>query len=340
MGMSLQRLMLSWHRLLLLGSVLVTAMPLPPPAWGAWSITGEGNVFYTDDVALFSASRRLALDEDPTQPVVEETGQGTDQVSEPVLRLRREIPTRLGVTTLWAKAQGFIYALHPDFNHGTLGLQLMHKFPRQVEVKTRYYYAPDLFLGRNRVRRTGNETLADERFTTHFWTVRAKRRFQDFSLELYGRYGLRLYNDAFEQRDTQFWTVGPHLEWRAAPTVRVNLGYHFERGLADGRHEPQLADDVSYINHYVSSELNVDLSTRTALAIAFHFERNDYTSGLVGDRRRGGFENVFQGDAILRYHLTPSITLTTGFQRSQRKASFEEEATTDNNVWVGGAYRF
>jgi hypothetical protein len=45
------------------------------------------------------------------------------------------------------------------------------------------------------------------------------------------------------------------------------LGYHYERGLADGRNEPKLRDDISYVNHYVSVELNIHLTDRTHSAL-------------------------------------------------------------------------
>ena len=69
----------------LLQSTLVSAQ---------WSGEIRNNLFYTDDVGLFSATRRLSLQNDPTQPVVDRTGQGGDMVYEPSVDIRRTFESR------------------------------------------------------------------------------------------------------------------------------------------------------------------------------------------------------------------------------------------------------
>lgn len=39
-------------------------------AMAEWSFNTAGNLYYTDDVALFSATRRLTLNGDPTRPSI------------------------------------------------------------------------------------------------------------------------------------------------------------------------------------------------------------------------------------------------------------------------------
>ena len=78
-----------------------------------WSGEIQNNFFYTDDVGLFSATRRLSLQNDPTQPVVDRTGQGSDMVYEPSVDVRRAFESRWGRTELSAQAQGFIFAENP-----------------------------------------------------------------------------------------------------------------------------------------------------------------------------------------------------------------------------------
>lgn len=53
-------------------------------ALAEWSVTANGDIFYTDDVALFSPTSRSGLDGDPTQPVLDvtRTGLGPDMVFE------------------------------------------------------------------------------------------------------------------------------------------------------------------------------------------------------------------------------------------------------------------
>jgi transglutaminase-like putative cysteine protease len=123
-------------------------------------------------------------------------------------------------------------------------------------VRLYYFYGPSLFVGKNDERRSGNELLVDERVTTHFWSAHLERRVaSNVTVRLLGRYGLRQYNQAFSERDTRFWTVGPHIEWIITSRVQLLVGYHYERGLAEGRRQPQAHDDISYVNHYASAEL-------------------------------------------------------------------------------------
>ncbi len=301
----------------------------------------EGNIFYTDDVSLFSSSRRLSLQEDPTQPAVDVTEQGKDIVFEPALTIRKTFSSQFGETTVSISGQGFVFADQARFNHGTYGFKLEQAFPSGTSLGLRYHYGPNLFLGDNEDRRSESKNLHEERVTTHFWSGMIQREVvNDLRLRVLGRYGLRLYNDDFVQRDTNFWTVGPHLDWTIQPGIALTMGYHFERGLADGRNQPQFHDDVSYINHYVSTELEIEISERTTLELAIHYERNNFTSDLEEDERNGATEDVWQGEVGLRQQLTDNTTLKGGFQRSQRKASFEPSAIIDVNVWIGGVYQF
>ncbi|MEC4672997.1 MAG: hypothetical protein VST68_02290 [Nitrospirota bacterium] len=306
-----------------------------------WTVNMEGAVFYTDDVGLFSSSRRLSLQEDPTQPVVDVTDQGEDVVFEPIFTIGKTFSSRVGETAILFRGQGFVFADHSRFSHGTFGIRLEQTFPSETMVGLRYHYGPNLFLGNNEDRRSGSENLVEERVTTHFLAGTIEREVVgDVRLRVLGRYGLRLYNEAFAQRDTHFWTVGPHMEWEIRPGIELTVGYHFERGLADGRNQPEFHDDVSYINHYVSTELEVGLCAKTTVELALHYEQNDFTSNLKEDERKGATEDVLQGDVEIRHRISDALEVNVGFQRSQRKASFEPRTIIDVNVWIGGAYQF
>ncbi|MEW6543952.1 MAG: hypothetical protein AB1411_10125 [Nitrospirota bacterium] len=316
---------------------MATAVPAP----AQWALEAESNLFYASDVSLFSASRRLALMEDPTQPVVDVTGQGSDMVFEPAAELKRAFTSGGGKTELSAKGQGFVFAQNPVFNHGTLRVELEQDLPWSSLLRLDYYYAPHLFLARNAERRSGTRQPTDEQVTSHIWSAHLEQRpSQAVTIRLLSRYGLRLYNEAFAQRNTRFWTIGPHVEWAITPRIDLTLGYHYERGLADGRNQPQFSDDVSYVNHYVAVGLGFRLTSRASLFLGFDYERNDFTSALAGDDRRGTAENIYQGEAELKQALTESVTLTAGFQRSMRTSSVGSRGVNDSNLWVGAEYRF
>ncbi len=325
---------------------ILVGLWLPPPlsfAEEGWSLEGRGTLFYTDDVGLFSATRRLSRDGDPTQPAIDSklTDQGSDMVFEPMANITRSSTNNLGRLDLNVQGQGFIFTDDSQFNHGTLRLQATQDLSTSTRAQARFYYAPDQFLGNNEERQSGQRLLSAERFTSYIWSTRLIHDVTpDLSLRLLGRYGMRRYNEAFSERDTNFWTIGPHVDWRVAPKVKLGFSYHYERGLAEGRNQPQFEDDTSYINHYLSADADVELTERLSLLTAFHFEHNIWTSGLAGDERNGAYENIYQGEMILAYRLTESIQGFGGVQRSSRKESFESSSIMNTNVGIGLSARF
>jgi hypothetical protein len=68
------------------------------PALAEVTVNDRASLFYTDDVALFSATRRLNLHGDPTQPVLDTalTGKGSDMVFDPDLQVSKLINLVLG----------------------------------------------------------------------------------------------------------------------------------------------------------------------------------------------------------------------------------------------------
>lgn len=322
--------------------LLIATFPLlvaaAPPVFGEVGVEGRAIVFYTDDVGIFSATRRLTLDGDPTQPALDTnlTNQGSDVVFEPDVGVSVPLDSRLGRAELSLRGQGFIYVENPRFNHGTLRVQAVQAFSADTSLRLRYYYAPDQFLGENEVNPPGVDRLADEVLTSHIWSARVERDLMpDLEVRLLARYGLRRYDEPFTERDTDFWTVGPHVKWRFSHRITLELGYHYERGLADGRKQPELEDDVSYVNHYTSADLDVELTERLSLMAALHYERNNWTSGIVGDERNGAHEDVVQGEVILVHRLAEAWRVFVGFQRSSRKQSFEPESVKNTNIGLG-----
>jgi hypothetical protein len=318
-------------------------LPHPSSAEEGWTFEGQGTLFYTDDVGLFSATRRLSRDGDPTQPAIDSklTDQGSDMVFEPLLSVTRSLTNSLGRLDLNVQGQGFVFTENPAFNHGTLRLQATQALSSATRVQARFYYAPNQFLGDNDERQSGQLQLAAEQVTSSIWSTRLIHDVTpDLSVRLLGRYGLRRYNESFSERDANFWTIGPHVEWRVIRIVKLGLSYHYERGLAEGRNQPQFADDTSYINHYLSADADVELTERLSLLTTFHFEYNIWTSTLTGDERNGAHENIYQGELILSYRLTDSVQGFGGVQHSSRKESFESSSIKNTNVGIGLSAQF
>jgi hypothetical protein len=308
-----------------------------------WSLEGRGTLFYTDDVGLFSATRRLSRDGDPTQPAIDSrlTDQGSDMIFGPELSLTRSLTNNLGQLDLNVQGQGFVFTDNPQFNHGTMRLQASQALSPATRLQARFYYAPNQLLGDNEEHQSGQHQLSAEKLTSYIWSTRLIHDVTpDLSLRLLGRYGIRRYNEAFSERDLNFWTIGPHIAWHVTHKIKLGLSYHYERGLAEGRKQPQFEDDTSYVNHYLSADMDMELTERLSLLTAFHFEHNIWTSGLAGDERNDAYENTYQGDVTLVYRLTESIQGYGGVQRSSRKENFEPSSIKNTNVGIGLSARF
>ncbi|MGR8933190.1 MAG: hypothetical protein ACU837_02225 [Gammaproteobacteria bacterium] len=139
-----------------------------------WSLTGRGTLFYTDDVGIFSATRRLTRDGDPTQPALDSRliGQGSDGVFEPMIKLSKSFSTAYGTTSFDLRGDSFIYFDHTRYNHGTMVMQGQQAFTQKTELLLRYYYGPDMFLGDNEEHRSGTFMLVPERVSSYIWSMR------------------------------------------------------------------------------------------------------------------------------------------------------------------------
>lgn len=330
-------------RLKVLALVGVSMWSTISPALAEWSVTASGQLFYTDDVALFSATRRSNLDADPTQPVLDTTpsGKGSDMVFEPGLLVSKLINSPLGRTALSVKAQGFVYTLNPEFSQASVALEALHTFTPNTGIRLRYYTAPDQLLGESEEHRSGTDSLQNMRVTSHIGLIRLEQRLsENWEFRLQGRVGARRYNDAFAQRDTTFWTIGPHIFWRVTNHLKLVAAYHYERGLADGRNQVQFEDDVSYVNNFVSLSLDAELAEHLELELDAHYEHHDFTSTIPGDEHNGAHANAVLGGARLLYRLTEQMGLTLGFQRIQITQNRELTHNHNTNVSAGIIYRF
>ena len=333
----------------LLLSLLMCLLFLAPPSFAEWKVSGESTVYYTDDAALFSATRRLSRSQDPTQPVIDSklANQGDDVVFEPVAHIAKSFslmgrPTQVGI-----RGQGFVFTNNTQFNHGSLAVEAIHNLTPSTSLLLRYFFGPDLFVGKNVVRpleESGEDPprLKNEELTTNYWAAGIAQQIpgvDDARLILYGRYGLREYDKPFRERDTRFWTIGTHVEWPLTKKIGLALGYHYERGLADGRKQPELKDDIPYYNHFVTGELEYEITEHLGLEMALHYEFNGWTTGISGDERKGQHENVVQGDIAVRYRVNKVLQVTAGFQGSHRKESFEA-GLKNLNTWLGAKLAF
>ncbi|SJM91655.1 conserved hypothetical protein [Crenothrix polyspora] len=307
-----------------------------------WSANIDNSMHYTDDVALFSVTRRLSLKDDPTQPVVDRPSQGADFVYEPKAELEWSGNNALGEIQVSLDAGGYVFVDQSAYTHGLYELQMSQTFATDTKISLDYNFVPELFLGKNVLRReNGAESEHDELLSNHFWSIHLDQPLtNNITVRLLGRYGLRHYNAPFQHRDTQFWTLGPHLEWAIRPGIALLLGYHYERGVADHKKVINVDDDISYVNHYASAELKLQILERLSAIFIVDYEKNVFTSQYVNDEHRGASENLFQGEIELLYELDKSATVKLGWQHGSRKLTSEAHSVNNNNIWLGVDYVF
>jgi hypothetical protein len=311
------------------------------PAHADWSAITEGRMTYTDDVFQFSASRRQRFSEDPTQPTAVPIEKKGDIVWDPSLELAHTSSSAWGPTEISAKAHGFLYTANPMFNHGDYRFQVRQGLSPDTAVLVRYRYVPNLLLGPNFERRTGDRLIEDERVTSHTGRVELAQKLSErWMVTMISRVGTRLYNDAFAERDTRFWTIGPNLTWQVSERISTSLGYLFERGNADGVGDVRFNDDVSYRQHMLSASLGVGLTDVLSLHLVYVYRRKDFTSDLVADTHFNRHDNTHQGLAEVRYELTAAATLMLSVQRTQRASTLEARSFQETQVSVGAQYRF
>jgi hypothetical protein len=166
------------------------------------------------------------------------------------------------------------------------------------------------------------------------------RLYPDLTVGLIGRYGLRLYNDVFAERDTHFYTVGPRVRYHAVQWLTMTLSSLYERGLADGRNQPQFSDDVSYDLYIVSFDTEIEFAPALTLELSYLYARKDFTSDLPGDSHVGRQDRTHQGRAELRYHISSRVSANLSFQQTQRSSTNALRDFNDSIVSIGGEYRF
>ena len=321
-----------------LGLLLVLCFPCGVMA--EWSAIAENKVSYTNNVTNFSAARRLKFSEDPSQPTALPS-QLSDVIWDPSLEVIRSSSSTLGPNELSVKAQGFIYTNNSIFNFGDYRLQFKQALSPDTSLLIRYRNVPNQFLGPNFERRTGNNLIQEERVSSQTWRTELEHRVNEsWTLTLIGRYGLRSYNDAFEERDTKLWTLGTQVGYVVNPRIAVSLGYIYERGLADGRGNTQFNDDVSYRLYALSAGTDLTLIESLSLHLGYIYRRKDFTSDLLGDTHLNRHDNIHQGMAELRYRLTAATSLLASFQQTQGTSTVVTRDFHDTIYSLGGSYRF
>lgn len=97
-------------------------------AFAEWQFKADNAGYYTDDVALFSATRRLSLKDDPTQPNIDKTGQGSDFVYEPSFEAEWIGHNSFGEISFSTDVGSYVFTDKTDFTHGLFDFDAAQSF--------------------------------------------------------------------------------------------------------------------------------------------------------------------------------------------------------------------
>ena len=314
----------AWWRALLVfqGLFLLGGGGFGQAARAEWRLSGESDAAWTDKVVQYSAAFAQALQQDPSFPTLDVSPAGGDVVWRQAAELQWLGTVGAQPSRVSASAQGFMYTDKPAFNHGIYRLDLRQAVGREHSLFLRYEAAPNVLLGPNFERRTGNRLVQEMRVTSHIGYMEIARQLSEsWQATIEGRVGERVFNEAFAQRDTRFGTLGPRLQWSGPGGMAATGGYLYERGLADGRADVRLNDDASYGNHVASLDLRIPFRQSWALSLDYVYRITRYTSDLPGDSFNGRRDVTHQGAAELEYRWTDAVTVVAGFKRTQRMST-------------------
>ena len=311
-------------------------------------ITARTSLYYTNDVALFSATRRMSLNADPTQPAMDQylVGQGADGVYEPSLQLARSWANAYGKTKVQMTGDGYIFMEKTAFTHATMRTEVTQEFDEQNAIHLTYYLSPNLYLGKNIVRLpqfgggtllpSGSPVVAPEQLTSQIGALRYDYRFnEDIGLQWLARFGTRRYDPAFSERNLSFWTFGPHIETELTHSLKWVVGYHFERGIAAGHQSTTVQDDVSYDNNFISTEFEWMFAPKDTLLLGLHYELNYWLSNNPQDDRYKSSETTYQADLSLRHEIDSGLLVYCGTQYGYRILSPDGSMNSIFNLSMG-----
>jgi len=131
-----------------------------------------------------------------------------------------------GPNELTFNAHGFIFTNNLSLTYGDYLVQFRQGLSPDTSLLIRYRNVPNMFLSPNIERRTGNNLIEGERVTSHTLRTDLEHRLSEsWKLTLTGRGGLRIYNDAFAERDTKLWTLGSQVGYAVNSHVSLTMAY-------------------------------------------------------------------------------------------------------------------
>lgn len=212
-----------------------------------------------------------------------------------------------------------LYTINPIKDHQTISIHLRAVLDRN-QIQFGYSYIPRFYirhLPELDIEPDGHRFYKPCEFEKHQISVKLSRDLLPYLCsELWYRYGIYDYNPDFNEYDTKAQSFQLVLCGQFDP-FHMNIGYSYKFSRAKGYDEEgeskNTSDDpdISYNQHWVGSELAIDLTPSTTIALECNYGRKHFTT------QKSFIEDPYHFDRK-DWHLRISPSIEMGLSQNLR----------------------
>ncbi len=252
---------------------------------------------------------------------------------------------RASRVTLDLKARMYQRNTEKTYESVRLGYRLEPS--RDLAFTARYLFIPSFFLRPLADPPNQSVTYSNAEFTLNSLRLGMEKDITpNGSLEFMGQLARKDYNAAFNERDSNVFTVGGEAKARIEGGNTLGVGYEFETADARGAGDAVILSDPSYNAHQWTIKARHAERGFPSVELRYARERRNFTTDLPGDLSHYGRKDnadVFNISSNLR--VTAQLSLDAGYELTHRKSNKSgvtaDFATYDENaITAGMRYRF
>jgi hypothetical protein len=294
------------------------------------------DLIYDTNVWQYSDADRILFELFPNAAFFQKTDSIDDLIWEPSVQLSLHPPWGSKTPKLLVGALGDFYTQNNSLNSSTYWIGIEQEITAKIQLSATYTWIPRVLLGMSRERRVLPTTLIEETYASHDILVYVLREFQKLDMGLTAHYTFQDYTDALNEQDSDLYGFGLIGGFYPIPEVETLAGYEFELGIAAGRNDAGLNNDLSYTAHQFQIEPKFRVTKPLHIAVHYELNYKEFTTDLTGDGNHYGRKDLIHGWGIdLYYAFGEKIETKLGFERvlgttNQNDAffSYDEDITT------------
>lgn len=243
-------------------------------------------------------------------------------------------------TKLFAGMSVDLFTNHSTFNYETYKLGLTQGLLYKTISTFSYTLIPDFCYEADFI-----VSACIESTDYHTFTLSLDKEFtSSLSGGIFGKYGIEDYNTLYyygDAKDTKIIGAGIDIGYQIIPIIKIDAGYSYETGEANGKDNAYYSYDVSYFQHgfYIKPIFNI--TNDINLNIGYMFSNREYTSKLIYDidnYKRRDYAHKFHVKA--GYFILKDLELTAGYERTILDSNKSRFDNHQNIFMFGGTYFF